>query len=150
MRTVRTLVRGAWPGVAAAALVLLVAGCGAASGAADGAGGSAGSASASPNVTGVVLVGPRCPVQTVENPCPDTPAAAGVVVRFVGDGAGAPVRTATTGADGRFALSLAPGGYVAQPVADPGRGVMSAPPQDVMVPGTGTVDLELRADTGIR
>ena len=59
-------------------------------------------------IQGVVQVGPTCPVERINSPCPPHPLAATVVVR---DGAAAEVTRFTSGADGRFKVNLRPGTY---------------------------------------
>src|SRR5688572_17438721 len=60
-------------------------------------------------VRGVVLLGPRCPVETVASPCPDEPLA-DVTIRVLSDGEPLDV-TATSDRSGRFELRLSPGEY---------------------------------------
>ena len=125
--------------VPAVAAVLLLAGCG----------GAQSSVAAGPaNVTGVVVAGPRCPVVTAEDPCPDTPVG-GVGIMFTPSSGGDPT-SVTAAADGTFSVSLAPGDYVALVQADLSKGVMSAKPEGVTVPATGAVRVTLHGDTGIR
>jgi hypothetical protein len=59
-------------------------------------------------IQGMVQVGPTCPVERINSPCPPHPLAATVVVR---DGAGAEVTRFNSGADGRFKVDLQPGTY---------------------------------------
>ena len=63
-------------------------------------------------VAGLVLVGPTCPVQRVDDPCPDRPLAAALLVR---DAAGRPVCATASGDDGRFRAALPAGDYVLDP-----------------------------------
>jgi len=104
-----------------------------------------------PGVAGTVLAGPVCPVE--KNPpdpaCADRPVAGAAVI--VRDASGKEVARATTGADGTYAIGLAPGAYTveAQPVA----GLMGTPaPVAVTVPAgaTDAVAVDLSYDTGIR
>jgi len=68
-------------------------------------------------VTGVVRLGPQCPVESSKDPCEDQ-AAAGVTVvvyqQVPGEAyvAGKEVAQTTTAADGTFTVALAPGEYV--------------------------------------
>lgn len=97
-------------------------------------------------IRGVVVSGPRCPIVTVENPCPDRPVA-GIVVQLT-----APVgstRETRTNTAGRFEVAVAPGEYVVQPVVDRG-GVGFAKPLQVTVPEGRFVEVTLQVDTGIR
>jgi hypothetical protein len=59
-------------------------------------------------IQGIVQVGPTCPVERLNSPCPPRPLAATIVVR---DGNGAEVTRFHSGADGRFKVNLAPGSY---------------------------------------
>jgi len=59
-------------------------------------------------IQGIVQVGPTCPVERINSPCPPHPIAATIVVR---DGNGAEVTRFRSGADGRFKVDLAPGTY---------------------------------------
>ena len=134
------------PRAAGLMAAMLLAGCGAAAGGSTSP--TTGDSSIPSNVTGVVVAGPRCPVQTVEKPCPDTPVG-DVAVSFT-PSAGGDAVTVRTDVDGTFSFVLAPGDYVALVQADPAKGVMSAKPEDVTVPATGAVQLTLHGDTGIR
>ena len=105
---------------------------------------------AATGVRGIALAGPTCPVETV----PADPACAGrpvegAVIVALGD-AGVEVARATTGADGTFTISLAPGSYrlVPQPV----EGLMgTATEQHVGVAaGEPMGELTFAYDTGIR
>ena len=59
-------------------------------------------------IQGTVEVGPTCPVERINSPCPPHPVAATVLVR---DGTGAEVTRFRSGSDGRFKVDLAPGSY---------------------------------------
>jgi hypothetical protein len=98
-------------------------------------------------VRGAVVAEPECPVQTDGSPCPPIPLR-GVTVRAT-TGAGALAGTAVTDRDGRFELSLRPGGYTLVPVLE-GAGPPFATPQAVTVPRTGFAQVTLVVDTGIR
>jgi hypothetical protein len=101
-------------------------------------------------IRGVVVAGPVCPVET-EPPDPDcAPAPVEGAVLVVTDLAGNEVARATSDAEGRFAVELAPGAYhlVPQPV----EGYMAAAePIDVLVEaGAPPTEVALAYDTGIR
>jgi hypothetical protein len=99
-------------------------------------------------VRGVVLLGPRCPVETEASPCPDEPLA-GVTVRVLQEGE--PLdETATSDASGRFELRLPPGEYTLEAIVPEGGPGMSAKPVDVTVRAGGFVDVVVPVDTGIR
>lgn len=96
-------------------------------------------------VRGQVLLGPTCPVETAEHPCPDKPIAATVVAaRTDGREAG----RVTSGNDGRFTLALAPGHYVLTVIGLDGP--RFAKPLDVDVPSSGFVEVTVSVDSGIR
>jgi hypothetical protein len=97
-------------------------------------------------IRGVVVSGPRCPVVTVQDPCPDLPVP-GIVVRVIAsDGSASKTRT---DAAGQFNVAVAPGEYVLQPVVDNG-GATFAKPLQVTVSDAGFVEVTLHVDTGIR
>jgi hypothetical protein len=98
-------------------------------------------------VTGVVLLGPTCPVVMAESPCPDRPLENVVVRAYRADGTTA--GEATSGADGSFEMSLPAGGYTlrADVDGDPGR---SSKPVDVRVRTGGTTTVTVPVDSGIR
>ena len=101
-------------------------------------------------VTGIVHLGPQCPVESAQDPC-DEQAAAGVTVivsdRIPGEAqvAGAEVARTTTAADGSFAVALAPGEYVV--TAEAG---MSCELMDARVAGGTYAEADVTCDTGIR
>lgn len=98
-------------------------------------------------VRGVVVSGPQCPVVTKENPCPDLPVPGIVVSVSAPDGS---VATQTrTDTEGRFAVAVAPGEYVLQPVVESG-GAASSTPLQVSVSDGEFVAVTLQVDTGIR
>ena len=98
-------------------------------------------------IHGTVLAGPTCPVETVENPCPDRPVA-GVQVQALLNGSVA--ATAVSDQNGVFAMDLAPGAYVLQSVVEPeGPGMYSQPTRVTVTEGA-VVDATVLLDTGIR
>lgn len=127
--------------VAAAALAL--AGCG---------DDSPSTADAEPEsgITGTVSLGPQCPVETVDDPCEDQPAAHVTVTvseQPPGEayGAGEPVATTETDADGHFEVALEPGDYVV--TAEAG---MSCEFMDARVTAGTYTEAQVPCDTGIR
>jgi hypothetical protein len=127
--------------VFAATGILLSAGCG-----------EQGSPAASPDtgVAGVVHLGPQCPVETVDDPCDDRPAA-GVTVtvskQLPGEAyaAGETVARGTTDSTGGFRIAVAPGEYVV--TADAG---MSCELMDARVTEGSWAEVDVPCDTGIR
>ena len=101
-------------------------------------------------VTGVVHVGPQCPAENVNTPCPDRPAAKVTMTVSAAVPAGRYamgklVGRATTDADGRFRIGLAAGAY--RLTANAG---MSCRPIDIRVEPASYVSVDLRCDSGIR
>ena len=101
-------------------------------------------------VAGLVHLGPQCPVETQDHPCPDEPAAGSKVTvakQLPGEAyaAGEVVARTTTDADGRFRVAVAPGEYVV--TADAG---MSCELMDVRVHAGAYSRVDIPCDTGIR
>ncbi len=105
-------------------------------------------------VEGIVLVGPTCPVERVDSPCADRPAAVALAAYAGTAGAAQVVGTVTSGADGRFRLSLPPGTYTLQRApCDPRTGNCNFPriiPQPVTVRAGAYAAVVVHGDTGIR
>jgi len=99
-------------------------------------------------ISGVVLAGPTCPVESPDNPdCDDRPYAASIVVKTA-DGRFTVTRF-TAGDDGRFRVPLFPGTYRLDP--RPGAsGFPVSSPQTVVVQSGAFTDLTISYDTGIR
>jgi len=96
-------------------------------------------------ITGVVTLGPSCPVETVTSPCPDTPYR-GDVTATASDGT---TTTVTTDARGRFTMDLREGTYVVVALTPNGGGLPTPVPQTVEV-GAAYTRITLEVDTGIR
>ncbi len=103
-------------------------------------------ASSPSGIAGLVTIGPMCPVATPDDPCPDRPYAAKLVVQ---DSAGREVCAAASGEDGRFRIGLAPGEYQLVPVNGVG-GLPYASPQTVTVAPNAYTDVSVSFDSGIR
>jgi len=99
-------------------------------------------------ISGVVLAGPTCPVETPDSPeCDDQPYVASIVVKTA-DGRFTVIRF-TVGDDGRFRVPLFPGTYLLDPL--PGAsGFPVSSPQTVVVQSVTFTDLTISYDTGIR
>jgi hypothetical protein len=129
---------GRWPLLAAGLLVVV--GCG-----------DEGPASEPESgVTGLVHLGPQCPVETATDPCADQPAADVTVVvseQIPGEAyvAGEEVARTTTAADGTFEVTVPPGEYVV--TAEAG---MSCELMDARVAQGRYVEVDVPCDTGIR
>ena len=127
--------------------LLALAGCGQQ---ADGTGGPPGPLTENATVAGTVTLGPQCPVESADEPCPAVPPA-GVTVtvaeRLPGEAyaAGPTVATGTTDVDGRFSIGVPAGEYVV--TADAG---MSCELMDVVAVAGERADVEVPCDTGIR
>lgn len=96
-------------------------------------------------IDGLVLIGPQCPVQSVENPCPDLPYAATIEVRVQGGGSVTSIRS---GSDGTFRVGLRPGSYTLAP--ESGDPFPIAQAQDVEVRANAYTEVTINFDTGIR
>ena len=101
-------------------------------------------------VTGVVHLGPQCPVESSTDPCDEQPASGVIVVvseQIPGDAyvAGEEVARTTTSADGTFTVTLAPGDYVV--TAEAG---MSCELMDARVVRGAYAQVDVPCDTGIR
>ncbi|HET7869786.1 MAG TPA: hypothetical protein VFM85_05655 [Actinomycetota bacterium] len=105
------------------------------------------SSSGDTGIRGTVLLGPTCPVETVENPCPDRPLADVEIQVLQG---GDVVSTVRSDGDGRFAVALDPGQYLVQAVVEPGGPGMSAKPVDASVRSGEFTDVNVPVDSGIR
>jgi hypothetical protein len=105
------------------------------------------SSSGDSGIRGTVLLGPTCPVETLESPCPDRPLADVQIRVFRG---GDVVATVRSDEEGRFAVALDPGHYEVQAVVEQGGPGMSARPVDVSVTNGVFTDVNVPVDSGIR
>jgi len=96
-------------------------------------------------VAGLVLLGPICPVQTLEDPCPDEPYSARIQVLTA---SGAHVTTVRSGGDGRFRVGLRPGRYTLRPQS--GDPFPTAADEEVEVAEGVFTEVTILFDTGIR
>lgn len=96
-------------------------------------------------IDGIVLLGPQCPVQTLEDPCPDLPYEAWIDVRSA---EGESVTRIRSGEDGRFRIGLRPGQYVLDP--ESGDPFPISGEQEVEVGAGAYVEVVVSFDTGIR
>jgi hypothetical protein len=104
-------------------------------------------APADSGVRGLVLLGPHCPAEQADMPCPDEPFEA--EIRVVDPGSGEVVATTRSGKDGRFVVELAPGSYMLEGVS-PGEAFPFAKPVDVTVEPHAFTNATVAFDTGIR
>jgi hypothetical protein len=68
-------------------------------------------------IEGNVTIGPMCPVERIDSPCPDQPYAATIVIK---DASGKEVARAHSAGDGRFRVALKPGSYTLVPQSPEG------------------------------
>ncbi len=131
-------------------LVLLATACGVATGPGTGLTGT---------IAGSVMAGPTCPVERVDNPCPDKPVtnrqvnilAASSATANATPQTGNVVASTTTDANGNFSVNVPPGQYVVQVGAGPGMlGQRQETPGDVTVTANQTTTIKIVLDTGIR
>jgi hypothetical protein len=102
---------------------------------------------ASPSgISGTVTIGPTCPVERIDDPCPDRPYAATFTVQ---DDAGHDLCTVQSGDDGHFRVGLPPGAYELVPVIGPSR-LPYAQPQQVTVTPNQYTEVSIGFDSGIR
>jgi len=100
---------------------------------------------AAQGIEGIVLLGPQCPVQSIDNPCPDLPHQVWIDVRRA---AGGSVTRIRSGEDGRFRVGLRPGLYVLDP--ESGNPFPAASEQEVEVQEGVHTQVVVSLDTGIR
>jgi hypothetical protein len=98
-------------------------------------------------VRGVVLLGPSCPVEQENVPCPGRPLEANI--RVLDAGSSDVVATTSSGKDGRFVVRLAPGRYVLEGVS-PGEAFPFAKPVDITVRPDTFTSATVAFDTAIR
>ena len=101
-------------------------------------------------IDGRVHLGPQCPVEQEDHPCPDEPPQGSTVsiLRHVSENSesvGDVIARTKTDADGSFRLTVAPGSYVV--TADAG---MSCELVDVEVTASAHSRVDVACDTGIR
>ena len=108
--------------------------------------GVVGSSGQGAGIQGKVLLGPMCPVQRAESPCPDRPIEADITVT---GSDGKTVASGRSGADGTYRISLSPGTYTVT-AKRPGSGFGVGKPVSVDVPAGTFVHLSLLVDSGIR
>jgi hypothetical protein len=103
-------------------------------------------ATATSGITGLVLIGPMCPVMRQDEPCPDHPFAATLIIR---DSQGRELCAVSSGEDGRFLVGLPPGSYEVVPFAGSGGLPWAASQWVAVAPGQYT-DVTVNYDSGIR
>jgi hypothetical protein len=98
-------------------------------------------------VSGRIVAGPMCPVETEASPCPDEPLP-GEAVRLTAGGT--VVASARSDADGAFTFEVEPGDYQLVWAPEGDVGIRFARPVPVTVVAGETVTTDLLVDTGIR
>jgi hypothetical protein len=98
-------------------------------------------------VHGHVTIGPMCPVMRLDQPCPDKPYVASLVVR---DSSGRLIAHVASDADGAFALPLPEGQYVIEPEAGSAVRLPSAVPHPFKVQAGHWTTVDISFDSGIR
>ena len=96
-------------------------------------------------IDGMVLLGPQCPVVSLENPCPDLPYQAWITIRKASGGVVTRVRSEE---DGHFRIGLRPGRYVLDPQS--GDPFPVATEQEATVVEGIYTEVVVSFDTGIR
>jgi hypothetical protein len=107
----------------------------------------AGGAATDSGIEGRVVLGPQCPVVSLESPCPDKPFEADVQVV---NGSGDVVATAHSGKDGRFSVRVEPGSYTLKPVSPNQNGFPIGKEVSVRVRPHRFAHVTVTFDTGIR
>jgi hypothetical protein len=100
---------------------------------------------AAQGIEGLALLGPQCPVQSLEDPCPDLPHQAWIEVRT---SEGQSVARVRSGEDGRFRVGLHPGVYILDP--EVGNPWPTADEVNVIVKKGVFTPVTVSFDTGIR
>ncbi|HEX9122432.1 MAG TPA: carboxypeptidase-like regulatory domain-containing protein [Actinomycetota bacterium] len=107
----------------------------------------AGNGTQDQGIRGIVLLGPVCPVESVQSPCPPRPLVDTNVE--VTNEHGDVVATATTDQEGRFVVHLEPGAYSVYAVlVSPGP--PSSHPVRVVVQAHEFAQVRVPVDSGIR
>ena len=101
-------------------------------------------ASGETGIAGVVTIGPTCPVERIDSPCPDRPYEARITI-WQGSTLVAETRS---GSDGRFMVRLAPGEY--RVVGESGATFPHGSQVTVTVIEGHVAPVEIRFDSGIR
>lgn len=121
----------------AVALSLVVTGCGS----------TAGTVTSGTGVVGMVTIGPTCPVERINSPCPPRPIAATVIVR---DASGTEVTRFVSAPDGSFKIQLKPGRYTLVGASHDSSGLPRPIPVSVVVAAGSFATANVQFDSGIR
>ena len=96
-------------------------------------------------IAGIALLGPLCPVQSENDPCPDRPYQVFITVRKANRERITRIRT---GEDGRFRVGLEPGPYILDP--ESGDPFPTGSEVEVEVVAGTYSEVTVSFDTGIR
>jgi|SRR5215468_5621868 len=100
-------------------------------------------------IEGKVVMGPMCPVERKDQPCPDKPLEASIEIQGQDDQDNK--RRIRSGKDGRFRIDLAPGKYTLTPISpNPGAPPRAPGPQSVTVESGKYIHVTIKYDSGIR
>ncbi len=103
---------------------------------------------ATSGITGIMTIGPTCPVARPGQVCADRPFQGSVAAQNMLTSQ--PVVEASSSPDGHFVLGLTPGTYVLLPHTAQDAMYPRAAPQTVVVPANQFIDVTIRFDSGIR
>jgi hypothetical protein len=102
--------------------------------------------SAPSGIEGIVLLGPLCPVERADSPCPDKPIASEISVTAA---SGQGFADGRSGADGRYRIDLPPGVYTVT-ARGIGQSLQVGKAVSVTVRSSEFTHLDLMVDSGIR
>ncbi len=103
---------------------------------------------ATSGITGIMTIGPTCPVTRPGQACADRPFQA--IVAAEDALTKQPIMETSSGQDGHFVLGLPPGTYTLLPHTAQAATYPRAAPLTVVVPANQFVDVTIRFDSGIR
>lgn len=95
---------------------------------------------------GIVTAGPQCPVQREDEPCPDLPIEASLVIQTETED----FARVNSGPDGRYSIQLPPGDYTVRPLPPGETTFPYAAPVDVTIEAGRWTTQDISYDTGIR
>ena len=98
-------------------------------------------------IRGIVTLGPLCPVAREDQPCPDKPYEATIVIE---DSTGVEVARAISGPDGRYSQALQPGTYRLVPLTPSDNILPIASPVTLVLSADEWLTVDISYDTGIR
>ncbi len=101
-------------------------------------------ASGATGIAGIVTLGPTCPVQRIDSPCPDRPYEARLTLHRGGD----TIAETRSTADGRFRFDVPAGAYVL--IGESAVMLPRGSQQDVLVVAGAVTSVVVTYDTGIR